>query len=99
MSKYIFICESDLPTYTPHIRVEFDDSEHPFLEDVLSAFEQFLLGVTFQPGSISKYINMEAVHASRLEMALAVKELKERMAAKQAEQPAAAEKPKRKKRR
>lgn len=84
MSKYIFILESDMPTYSPHVRVEFDDSEHPFLEDVLAAFEQFLLGVTFQPGSISEYLDMDAVHKERMDKALAVKELKEQLAAKAA---------------
>jgi hypothetical protein len=38
------------------VTVEFDDTADPTLPALLRAFEQFLLGVTFQPGTIAKYI-------------------------------------------
>ena len=58
------------------VAVRFDDTNYPFIEDVLVAFEQFLLGVTFQPGTIRKYIDMEAVQTALMERAKLVRELR-----------------------
>ncbi len=62
----------------PTISVQFDDhnGEFPFIEHVISAFEQFLLGVTFQPGTIRKYIDIEAVQKALMERAKLVRELR-----------------------
>jgi hypothetical protein len=68
MSKYQFVYINDIQGGAD-VAVQFDDTHHPFIEDVLVAFEQFLLGVTFQPGTIRKYINMEAVQEALLKRA------------------------------
>lgn len=81
MSKFIFSYLSDSPNGAD-VRVEFDDTNRPFIEDVLSAFEQFLLGVTYQPGSIKKYIDTEKLQDRIIKDALAVRALKEQIAAK-----------------
>lgn len=93
MSKYIFIHEPDSKAH-PTVRVEFDDSENPFIEDVLDAFYQFLLGVTFHESVIRKYLDADKIMAVRIDMAIRVRELKERMAALDAERAVAAQKPK-----
>jgi hypothetical protein len=60
MSYYEFTYVPDFKDQA-RVTVQFDDCEgqHPFIEHVVTAFEQFLLGVTFQPGSIAKYIDKE----------------------------------------
>jgi hypothetical protein len=68
MSIYRFQYISDVAG-AASVTVELDDSQYPCIDAVLVAFEQFLLGVTFQPESIAKYLDMEAVHRSRDEVA------------------------------
>jgi len=62
MGTYTFTYTPDRPDQAS-LTVEFDDKngQHPFIEHVIEAFEQFLLGVTYQPGSISKYIDRGAL--------------------------------------
>jgi hypothetical protein len=62
MSLYEFTYIPDFKDQA-RVTVSFDDAEgaNPFIEHVIVAFEQFLLGVTFQPGSIGKYIDREAI--------------------------------------
>ena len=68
----------------PAITVTYDDTYSPFVEDLISAFEQFLLAMTYQPGSIAKYIDTEKVAAVRTDIAGRVAELKRDMAARKA---------------
>jgi hypothetical protein len=70
MSLYEFTYIPDGKDQT-RVTVSFDDNygSNPFIEPVIIAFEQFLLGVTFQPGSIEKYINREALHKALLRYA------------------------------
>ena len=75
MSKYQFAYFNDVDGGAD-VAVQFDDTNYPFIEDVLVAFEQFLLGVTFQPGTIRKYIDMEAVQTALMERAKLVRELR-----------------------
>jgi hypothetical protein len=60
MSVYTFTYQNDIPG-SSDVAVRFDDQngEYPFIEHVIEAFEQFLLGVTYQPGSIAKYIDKD----------------------------------------
>lgn len=60
MSKFSFAYINDIDGGV-NVGVQFDDTNAPYIEDVLVAFEQFLLGVTFQPESIRKYLDMAAV--------------------------------------
>ncbi len=45
--------------YTPQVIVNFNQTQDWTLDPVVSAFEQFLLGCTYQPGSIAKRIIRE----------------------------------------
>jgi hypothetical protein len=60
MSVYTFTYQNDIPG-SADVLVCFDDrnGEYPYIEHVIEAFEQFLLGVTYQPGSIAKYIDKD----------------------------------------
>lgn len=60
MSTFTFTYTPEPGVDSPDVAVMLSDSD--YLPDVIAAFEQFLLGVTFQPGSISKYINTAKVH-------------------------------------
>jgi hypothetical protein len=70
MGTYTFNYTPDSPD-AAHVTVVFDDhnGEHPFIENVLQAFEQFMLGVTYQPGSIRKYLRTEEVQNALLQYA------------------------------
>lgn len=74
MSKYTFTHDPDL-SGSPKITVEFDDAEHPFIGDVLAAFEQFLLGVGFHPDTIEKYLDSDKIFTERTDMMRRVEEL------------------------
>lgn len=50
-----------------HVSVMFDDTERYHISDVLTAFRAFLLGVTFQPATIEKYIDVNKVYLDQLE--------------------------------
>jgi hypothetical protein len=60
VSVYTFTYHNDIPG-SSDVAVRFDDQngEYPFIEYVIEAFEQFLLGVTYQPDSIAKYIDKD----------------------------------------
>lgn len=75
MSKYHFAYLNDVDGGAD-VAVQFDDTNYPQIEDVLVAFEQFLLGVTFQPGTIRKYLDMDAVQKALMERAKLVRELR-----------------------
>ena len=62
MSTYKFQYTPDFPEQAT-VTVEFDDCNgaFPFIAHVIEAFEQFLLGVTYQPGSIARCINKDYV--------------------------------------
>lgn len=75
MSTIRFQLINDIPS-CPSVALQFDDTDAPFIEDILSAFEQFLLAMTYQPASIQKYIDTEAVQKALLERARLVAELK-----------------------
>jgi len=70
MSLYEFTYIPDFKDQA-RVTVSFDDNEgqHPFIEHVIIAFEQFLLGVTYQPGSIRKYIDRGALDRQLMEYA------------------------------
>jgi hypothetical protein len=67
-------------TRYPTITVTLNDDDHPFIEDALIAFEQFLLAMTFQQGSIDKFVNMTDVHKERMELERQAEALKEQIA-------------------
>lgn len=76
MSKYSFVYTNDVPSgVSVNLSVEFDDARDPFIENMLVAFEQFLLGVTFQPGTIHKYLDMDAVQDALYRRAQLVRDL------------------------
>ena len=52
--KFLFIATEP---YENEVGVAFNDLDRDTLPNVVAAFEQFLIGLTFQPGSIEKYIN------------------------------------------
>jgi len=66
MGMYRFIYEpsaADRESGTVGVAVAFDDMDgkFPLIYFTVAAFEQFLLGLTFQPGSIAKVLNLETV--------------------------------------
>jgi hypothetical protein len=75
MGTYTFVYKNEIQGGV-HIAAEFDDTQDPFIEDVLAAFEQFLLGCTFQPATIEKYIKTAAVQDARTERARLCAEFK-----------------------
>ena len=75
MSKYTFTF-TDPDGISNSVGVQFDDTNDPFIEGVLSAFEQFLLGVTFQPSTIKKYLDTDGVQDALVARARAVAEYK-----------------------
>jgi hypothetical protein len=77
LSKYTFSYDNDFPD-SASVSVSFDDKDAPGIENVLTAFEQFLLGLTFQPESIQKYLDVEAVQKALLENAKLVREFKDK---------------------
>jgi hypothetical protein len=56
------------------VRVSYNDDRNPSIDAVLVSFEQFLLGVTFQPESIAKYLDMDTVRAHQEAVARIVAE-------------------------
>lgn len=69
MGKYTFSYKSDLSSGVD-VAVEFDDEDSPFVGDVMLAFEQFLLGCTFQPETIRKYLDVEKAKRRQLKLIL-----------------------------
>jgi hypothetical protein len=59
MGTYTFSYKSDMADGVD-VAVRFEDSENPHISHVIGAFEQFLLGCTFQPETIKKYVDVEA---------------------------------------
>lgn len=71
MGKYTFLYSATADHET-NVGVSFSGEDRGYhISDVLAAFEQFLLGVTFQPGTIAKYIDLGQVHKDQQEIAYA----------------------------
>jgi hypothetical protein len=75
MSVIKFLYLNDIPGGTD-VSVQFDDTDRPFIEDLLCAFEQFLLGMTFHPNTISKYLDTSRVQRALLERAQLMSDFK-----------------------
>jgi hypothetical protein len=63
MTIYRFVAvrgPGDPPEHT-EVAVRYDDESDPTLDKVVGAFVMFLKGVTFEPSSIAKFIDHEAV--------------------------------------
>lgn len=67
MGTFTFTYSPDPGVDSPEIAVRIS-SDSDYLPDVIVAFEQFLLGVTFQPVSITKYVDIEKVHTDQDKM-------------------------------
>jgi hypothetical protein len=65
MSTIRFQMINDLPQ-CPSTTLEFDDTDAPFIEDIMAAFEQFLLGMTFHPSTIKKYLDVDGIQKALL---------------------------------